>query len=74
MILRLIGPNDEHIVNYWMEDEAPSVIHTHHRVWVRAANSIPGEGVFNYYEQKSARWIPESFLIKVDKHSENPTV
>lgn len=74
MILRLIGPKDEHIVNYWMEDEAPSVVYTHHRVWVKAANSIPGEGEYRYYEQKAARFLPESFLIKVDKHSEDSAV
>lgn len=67
MILRLIGPEDEFTVDYWMENEAPSVVYNDKRVWVLAANSTPGEGVYRYYEQSRGRWIPDTFMKKVDK-------
>lgn len=69
MILRLIGPNDEFTVNYWMENEAPAVIYNTEldRVWVKGANSIPHDGIHNYFEQQTARYIPESFMTKVAK-------
>lgn len=60
MILRLIGPNDEFTVDYWMEEEAPSVVYNDKRVWVRSANSTSDNPM--YFEQRSARYIPESFL------------
>lgn len=71
MILYLIGPNGTKMVNYWMEDEAPSVVYNSEmdRVWVKGANSRPSDDKHRYYEQKSARYIPESFMTPVDKEA-----
>lgn len=66
MILKLIGPEDEFEVDYWMEDTAPAVIYNTEidRVWVKGANSIPNDGIHRYFEQHSARYVPQSFMKK----------
>lgn len=67
MILRLIGPNDYFTVNYWMEDSAPAVVYNTEmdRVWVKTSYTY-GNSEHRYYEQGGARYIPESFMTKVD--------
>lgn len=69
MLLRLIGPTDEYTVDYWMEEKAPAVVYNTEldRVWVKGANSIPGDGIHRYFEQQTARYIPISFMTKVEK-------
>lgn len=64
MILKLIGPEDEFEVDYWMENEPPSVVYNSEidRVWVRGANSAIDD--HRYYEQARGRYIPHSFMKK----------
>lgn len=67
MILRLIGPNDYFTVNYWMEENPPAVIYNTEmdRVWVKTSYTY-GSNEHRYYEQSGARYIPESFMTKVE--------
>lgn len=67
MILHLIGPEDYFTVNYWMEDNPPAVVYNTEmdRVWVKASYTY-GSNEHRYYEQGSARYLPESFMTKID--------
>lgn len=67
MILHLIGPNDHFTVDYWMEEEAPAVVYNSEldRVWVKTSYTY-GSKEHRYFEQGKARYIPQSYMTKVD--------
>jgi hypothetical protein len=69
MILKLLGPEDTYVYEYWQDDDPPSVIVTEgtstneDRVWVRGASSGPDD--HRYYQQKSYTRVFFNQLKKV---------